>query len=65
MTRDFLINFDNPKEALLAEQKLNKIMVDKNIKLFKEIDNRGNSLFVVLTFSDEITKKTRVSIGQW
>jgi hypothetical protein len=65
MTRDFLINFNNPKEALSAEKKLNKIMVDNNVKFFKEIDNRGNSLFVVLTFSDEITEKTRISLGGW
>ena len=60
MTRDFLIVFNNPQEALYAQKKLSKILVDGNIKLFEEIDNRGNSLFVVLTFSDEINKETRI-----
>jgi len=60
MTRDFLIVFNNPQEALSAQKKLSKILVDGNTKLFEEIDNRGNSLFVVLTFSDEINKKTHI-----
>ena len=54
------IVFNNPQEALSAQKKLSKILVDGNTKLFEEIDNRGNSLFVVLTFSDEINKKTHI-----
>lgn len=63
MTRDFLINFNNPEEASLAEIMLDKIMVDGTAKLFEEIDNRGSSLFVVLTYSDEINKKTLIRLG--
>jgi hypothetical protein len=62
MTRDFLINFSTPEEALDAEKKLSKILVSNNVKLFNEIENRGDSLFVVLTYSDEITKTTNINL---
>ena len=61
MTRDFLITFNTSEEAISAEIKLNKVMVNDTFKLFNDIDNRGKSLFVVLTLSDEITEKTQLN----
>jgi hypothetical protein len=63
MTRDFLVEFDTHHDASVAEQLLKSIKVigdDKQV--FEEIDNRGDSLFVTLTYPDEITKETRVFV---
>lgn len=61
MTRDFLVSFDTEEQALKAEQQLSKILVNNEVKLFEEVDNRGKDIFVVLTFPSEITNKTFIS----
>lgn len=61
MTRDFLVSFDTEEQALKAEQQLSKILVNKEVNLFEEIDNRGKEIFVVLTYPSEITDKTMIS----
>ncbi len=61
MTRDFLVSFDTEKQALKAEQKLSEILVNNEVKLFEEIDNRGKDIFVVLSYPSEITGKTMIS----
>ena len=61
MTRDFLVSFDTEEQALKAEQQLSKILVNKEVKLFEEIDNRGQDIFVVLTYPSEITDKTMIT----
>lgn len=53
MTRDFLVEFDNEQVAKDAELKLNNLRLNGD-KLFGEIENRGNSLFVTLTYPREI-----------
>lgn len=59
MTRDFLIEFDSEKQAADAEMDLRKIKVAADDEpLFGEIDNRGDSLFVTLTYPKEITTDT-------
>lgn len=64
MTRDFLIEFDTNEEAATACKALQAIQVkDEAIPLFNEIDNRGTSLFVTLTYPDEITEKTVVMLS--
>ena len=60
MTRDFLINFQSEEQALRAEEKLSQVVVDREVALFSEIDNRGTELFVVLTYSQEITDRTNI-----
>lgn len=60
MTRDFLINFHTEEQALSAEEKLSQVLVDNEVALFSEIDNRGTELFVVLTYSQEITDRTSI-----
>lgn len=56
MTRDFLIEFDTAEQAATAEAALSSISIAQSTEpLFGEIDNRGDSLFVTLTFPSEIT----------
>ena len=62
MTRDFLITFDTEEQATQAETKLSNIVVNDDIKLFGEIDNRGKDIFVVLTFPHEVVEKTVISL---
>ena len=61
MTRDFLVSFDTEEQALKAEKRLSKILVNNEVQLFEEIDNRGKDIFVVLTYPSEITGKTIVT----
>ena len=64
MTRDFLIEFDNEEQTLQAQHKLAKVFVDgEGVNLFGEIDNRGTSLFVTLTYPHEITESTYFLVG--
>jgi hypothetical protein len=63
MTRDFLIEFPNSISAKDAEEKLRRVSViagDRRVPLFEEIDNRGSSLFVTLTYPDEIDSRVEV-----
>ena len=61
MTRDFLISFNTEEEASKAEQKLSNILVNNEVMLFEEVDNRGKDIFVVLTYPSEITNKTIIT----
>jgi hypothetical protein len=64
MTRDFLIQFENNKQAHAAQDILAGVrVVDDNVRLFGEIDNRGDSLFVTLTYPHEVTTKTQYQVG--
>jgi hypothetical protein len=64
MTRDFLIKFDNAQQARSAQQVLAGVrVVGSLIPLFDEIDNRGHSLFVTLTYPQEVTAQTQYQIG--
>ncbi len=64
MTRDFLIEFDSIQNAQLAQDILASIRVAENeIQLFGDIDNRGKSLFVTLTYHQEITNETLYRLG--
>ncbi|PZX50259.1 hypothetical protein LV84_04059 [Algoriphagus ratkowskyi] len=54
MSRDFLIDFSSEKEAALSQKLLNSYTAEKdNIKVFT-VDNRGKSLFVELTYPNDI-----------
>jgi hypothetical protein len=64
MTRDFLVQFENNKQAQVAQDILAGVrVVEDNVPLFGEIDNRGDSLFVTLTYPHEITTKTQYQVG--
>ena len=53
MSRDFTIDFNNPEETNAAEITLNSIKSIDNKSIFY-VDNRGTSLFVMLTYPNEI-----------
>ena len=60
MTRDFLVEFDDADAATEALGKLSSISISGgDEQLFEDIDNRGKSLFVTLTYPYEITESTR------
>lgn len=63
MTRDFLVEFDSVELAAAAERKLLAInVVNSDELLFGEIDNRGDSLFVTLTFPSEVNGQTQFKV---
>ena len=54
MSRDFLIRFDSEKSAVKAENILSLFVSESDdLKMFT-VDNRGDSLFVELTYSNDI-----------
>lgn len=63
MTRDFLIEFSSKKDAIEAQNTLNQIKVNNKLQMFGNIDNRGLSLFVTLTYPDEIKSNTIITIN--
>jgi hypothetical protein len=64
MTRDFLIEFESDEQAQEAHNVLASVTVDGgDARLFGEIDNRGKSLFVTLTYPCEITSTTTYCVG--
>ncbi len=64
MTRDFLIQFEDKKQTQVAQDILASVrVVGDHFPLFGEIDNRGNSLFVTLTYPYEITAETQYRVG--
>lgn len=64
MTRDFLITFADALQAKEAENSLSLIMAMDGEKIFGEIDNRGTSLFVSLTYSNEIKDNFNLYFGE-
>ena len=65
MTRDFLVQFETMQQALAAQEVLSSVFVEgvEDAPLFGEIDNRGKSLFVALTYPYEITSSTLYHLG--
>jgi hypothetical protein len=57
MSRDFLITCASPEEARVAEQRLKTVFAMDGVELF-EVDNRGNDLFVMLTYPKDIDAGT-------
>lgn len=65
MTRDFEIIFDNNENLKNAKIVLDNIISKKdNLKIFGEIDERDNSLFVTLTYSNELKKNDLIVINE-
>ena len=62
MTRDFEIKFASEADAMIAERQLSQVLIDGLDPMFGEIDNRGSSLFVVLTYPKEIAETTTISL---
>jgi hypothetical protein len=63
MTRDFLIEFDSCEAASNAQKRLSQLAVSSDGEfLFGEIDNRGKSLFVTLTYPHDIDEHAKVTL---
>lgn len=54
MSRDFMVEFDTPAEALAAEVVLESCVGPDGIRIFGELENRGASLFVTLSYPNDI-----------
>lgn len=54
MSRDFLVEFDSKEKALNAQEKLSTYKAEKDDTTIFTIDNRGKSLFVELTYPNDI-----------
>jgi hypothetical protein len=64
MSRDFLIEFNGLTEASRAQALLAKLIVfPSGERLFGEIENRGDSLFVTLTYPGKINPEHQVLHG--
>jgi hypothetical protein len=64
MTRDFLVTFSSFDLATKAQNILSCLRVgEKSEPLFGEIENRGDKLFVTLTYPDEIVATDIVKSG--
>lgn len=61
MTRDFLIECESPQQALQAQQLLAAVRSRSDgLPIFGEIDNRGSSLFVTMTYPEEISQDMEI-----
>lgn len=64
MTRDFEITFADHQQTLAAGELLASVkMVRDSVPLFGEIENRGGSLFVTLTYPSEIHANDRATFN--
>jgi len=62
MTRDFALEFATDEQAAAAQLRLASLrVVADGTPLFQEIDNRGSSLFVTLTYGREIDDAAELS----
>lgn len=60
MSRDFLIEFDSEEGAAKAKATLAAVqVVNSDEPLFGEIEDRGDSLFVTMTYPHEINAETK------
>lgn len=63
MTRDFLMEFVDAAAMQSALERLRSLRVEQDgLPLFDEIEERGTSAFVTLTYPHEITDLTSVSV---
>lgn len=61
MTRDFLIECGDFAHAKVVQEKLAAITLNE-VPFFGEIDNRGETLFVTLTYSKEILGSDQIAV---
>ena len=61
MTRDFVVNFSSEERAQEAEKLLKSVKIyGSDETVFGEIQNRGTSIFVTLTYSDHLDDKVKI-----
>jgi hypothetical protein len=61
MSRDFILQFDNDIISKKAADVIKNISLN-SIKIFK-VDNRGNNLFITLTYPHEISSNDKIFIN--
>ncbi len=54
MSRDFMVEFDTPADAQAAQALLETCVGPDGVRIFGEIENRGASLFVTLSYPSDI-----------
>jgi Type I phosphodiesterase / nucleotide pyrophosphatase len=62
MSRDFLVSCGSAEKALRAEKILREAHADDGAPLF-EVDNRGEDLFVMFTYPNDIAEKAGFGVG--
>lgn len=62
MSRDFLLTCKSTEEAAIAAQRLGTATAADGIPLF-EVDNRGDTLFVMLTYPNDIAQDFTYHLG--
>ena len=55
MSRDFLMEFENQNMAKKCQEKLESLIAKEDGQKIFTIDNRGDSLFVELTYDNDIS----------
>ena len=63
MTRDFLVEFYNVNDASKCYEDLSSIKLNNQLKLFDHIEQKGNELFITLTYPNEINKTDYFTIN--
>jgi hypothetical protein len=64
MTRDFVVHVgDDSQTADRMADALSDIMVDDGTPLFNEVEKRGDSIFVSLTYPKEIVQDTHIILN--
>lgn len=63
MSRDFRVVFTNPRAADVAARALTDLCDGAGVRLF-DVDNRGDDLFVTLTYPLEIRADTTFRLGE-
>lgn len=63
MSRDFLVECASNDDAVIAARKLANCTDQNGERLFKEVDNRGTSLFVTLTYPHDCPEGQHILCG--
>ncbi len=63
MSRDFLVECASEDDALIAARKLENCTDQNGERMFKEVDNRGTSLFVTLTYPHDCPEGNHILCG--
>lgn len=64
MTRDFLVEFNDRDKAAIAETRLKAVCeAGTGEPIFGEIDNRGETLFVTLTWGHDVPTGMNIRVG--
>jgi len=64
MTRDFLVEFNDAAAAQSAEARLAEVRIaGSRERVFGQIDNRGSSLFVTLSYPEEVDESVQYEVN--